>query len=826
MVWSNGHSPVTGKPVPMYTWAADAQNHPWKLQDPTSGEWFPKNDFKAFYDSGLNEQGIFDASRANRSLLFNTDHPDPADPQHLFGVDDGTGYVNEKGERWRFVGTYLVYGQWKQLVVAGIRILSSAYMLTGEPVYAHKAGILLDRVADLYPSFDFGKQAILYEGPALSGYVSTWHDACEETREMVMAYDMVYEGLREDASLVELLSKKAAAIGLENPKASFADIQRNIETGILRDCLANPDKIHSNYPRSEILKAVTTAVLQDPRDQFWAIVDPMFEQATAVDGVTGEKGMAGYASFTISAMGSFLSEFSKADPAFLADVLARHPRLQQTFRFFIDTLCLNRYYPLIGDTGHYAAAIDAYVGIDFLIPGENLTGWGNWTLLAPSNYRFLWSLYEATGDETYVQILYAANDGKVEGLPYDLYGGNSEEFRTKVAAVIEREGTLLDLPSVNKEQWHLGILRSGRGGGARALWMDYDTGGGHGHQDGMNLGLFAYGLDVMPERGYPPVQYGGWGSPRSKWYMMTAAHNTVTVDGKNQANGAGETTLWFDGTDVRAMRAEGAAMAQAERYERTAVMVDLDDERFYVVDVFRVRGGRDHTKFQQSHYGTLSTTGLTLAQGEEYGSDTQTRNFTMDPSAKPGWMAEWRFEDRFKMLAEPANVGMRYWDFTSGGVAGTSEAWLVAGGYDETSEMWIPRVTVRRMNDGSAPLESTFVAVVEPWRTSPLIQSVRRVEIKSSDGAVLGDTEVALEIALPDGSRDLIVVRDPESFVTAPLASCSEHRLISDGQLALLRLDAEGHVRHAAVALGTRCSSGDFLLLAEGAKKSAEYSAE
>jgi hypothetical protein len=150
----------------------------------------------------------------------------------------------------------------------------------------------------------------------------------------------------------------------------------------------------------------------------------------------------------------------------------------------------------------------------------------------------------------------------------------------------------------------------------------------------------------------------------------------------------------------------------------------------------------------------------------------------------------------------------------------------VAGGYDENSEMWIPRVTVRRMNDGAQPLESTFVAVVEPWRASPLIQGVRRMELKSSEGAVLGDTEVALEIALPDGSRDLVMVRDPERAESTPLASCSEDRLISDGQLALLRLDAEGHVRRAAVALGARCSSGDFLLLAEGSKKSAEYSGE
>jgi hypothetical protein len=34
-------------------------------------------------------------------------------------------------------------------------------LITGNPVYAHKAGVLLDRVADLYPTHDFGKQGLV-----------------------------------------------------------------------------------------------------------------------------------------------------------------------------------------------------------------------------------------------------------------------------------------------------------------------------------------------------------------------------------------------------------------------------------------------------------------------------------------------------------------------------------------------------------------------------------------------------------------------------------------------------------------------------------------
>src|SRR5579863_4824803 len=168
-VWSNGYCPVCHKPVPTYSWVVDAFTHPWKVQCPHCKEFFPKNDFARFYHSGLDERGLFDPRRADRSLLFNTEHPDANDPLHNFCVDDGEGYVAD-GHRWRFIGDYLVWGQWKQLILAGITRLSAAYAVTDELVYAHKAGVLLDRVADLFPSFDFGQQGVMYEGKGEAGY--------------------------------------------------------------------------------------------------------------------------------------------------------------------------------------------------------------------------------------------------------------------------------------------------------------------------------------------------------------------------------------------------------------------------------------------------------------------------------------------------------------------------------------------------------------------------------------------------------------------------------------------------------------------------------
>ncbi|MCA9438304.1 MAG: hypothetical protein KC978_21140, partial [Candidatus Omnitrophica bacterium] len=249
MVWSDGYCPACKESVPMYNWKVDALGHPWKVQCPHCQEFFPKSDFKKFYDSGLDDRGVFDPDLADRSILFNEEHPDPNDPKRLFGVDDGEGYIEKEGDkelRWRFIGAYLIYGQWKQAVRDGIVNLANAYTMTGDTTYAHNAAILLDRVADHYPDFDFKEQGILYEGPGAAGYVTTWHDACEETREMALAYDQIFEGIEGDKALVDFLSGKSKECGLENPKDSVAQIRRNIEDRILKDALANQDKIHSN----------------------------------------------------------------------------------------------------------------------------------------------------------------------------------------------------------------------------------------------------------------------------------------------------------------------------------------------------------------------------------------------------------------------------------------------------------------------------------------------------------------------------------------------------------------------------------------------------
>lgn len=853
-VLSDGICPACKQNVVMYDWIVDGLNHPWKMRCPRCRELFPKNDFGKFYHSGLDNRGILDPQRADRSLLFNTEHPDPKDPLHMFGVDDGTGYI--EGERkWQFVSTYLIYGQWKQAVLGGIRNLGSAYVVTGDRKYAHKAAILLDRVADLYPTFDYMTQADLYDGRNHShGYVSVWHDACEETRELALGYDMIFDGIRGDKALVRFLSGKAKAHGIENPKASISDITRNIEDRILRDAINNRRKVESNYPRTDVTYAVIEAVLGWPehKEKVYAVLDPMLERATAVDGVTGEKGLSGYSSFTIRGVANMLAQFSRVDSGFLRDLLKRHPRIRDMYRFHIDTWSYGRHYPLIGDAGWFGANIYSYVGMDFwkgFQGNPNI----NYFALAPSTFGLLWDLYEISGDTGFVQMIYLMNDKKLDGLPYDLFSEDSDAFRKKVGDVIAEVGPYPEQKSVNKQQWHLGILRSpgteynsipNRTGGlgtelysvprsnmenGRALWLLYDAWGGHGHANHMTLGLYAKGLDLMPDFGYKPVNYGGWSASKAVWYGKSASHNTVVLDGADHGNGAGTTTLWADGKQFRAIRASGPQPMGGKQFERTAALIDFSDKDSYILDVFRVVGGKDHAKFMGSHFGPITTQGLTPKPAPDYGYGTIMRSFQCDESPAPGWSIDWDIEDRYKYIPDGSDVHLRYTDLTVGAQAYTAEAWIQAGNFNTNNEEWIPRIVTRRQS-AEGPLASTFVAVIEPYERKSNVKSIRRLAIQTADGEIYADNCAAVEVRLADNRRDLLLSMDVENPLgrkpAAGVAVQKDWDLHTDAELCLVRKNAYGRISRVVICRGSFLEIGDTSIKLNGKPEFTEIAIE
>ncbi|HEX7008509.1 MAG TPA: heparinase II/III family protein [Phycisphaeraceae bacterium] len=805
MVWSDGYCPACKKSVTMYNWALDPFNHPWKVQCPHCKQWFPTNDFEKYYRSGIDEHGVFDPALADRSLLFNVEHPDPSDPLHRFGVDDGEGFVQD-GHRWRFIGNYLVKGLWKQVILEGINNLAAAYVVTGDPAYAHKAGILLDRLADLHPQYN-GSQLYVYEkNTDPNAYLSPWHDAAPEIRQLALAYDQIFDAIRHDASLVAFLRDKARRYKLTNPKASFADIQRNIENHMFGDVLANFNKINSNYPSTQLTFITIHTVLGWPqnKEQVLDKLGSVIETATAVDGLSGEKGTCVYAATSSHMLADLLGYYQRVSPDFLAGLLQRHPRLHDTYRFHIDTWIMGQFYPNVGDTGRLGYRATSYAGLGFTRdPG-----------VKPSNYSFLWNLYQATADPALVQVIYGANKQSVDGLPYDLFAQDPEAMQQGVQAVIHKHGPDLAVSSVNKQQWCLAIMRSGQGDHQRAFSLAYDAGGRHVHANGMNLDIYAYGYDLMPDFGYPQVQFGGWGSPRARWYTLSAAHNTVTVDGQQQQNAQGQTTLWADGSIIHAFGASCPQMIQGgQRYERNVVMVDIDDRNAYFLDVFRVVGGQRHTYFLHSNFSTLTTPGLTLSpiSNPDFGPYAQLRHFQLDDEPQSPWHADWKIDDHYyNYLPEDADLHLRYIPLTSEPVmAGVCEAWVVPSGGFSATEAWLPRLYLERRSD-RPPLSSTFVGLLEPYMNSPKVVESRRLTL-TAGGHALPESYVAVEVRLADDRRDVLICCDPEAMPAAEVEA-REFPIAARADLAHVRQEADGRTSRVSLVNGTMLRTEDVLL--------------
>jgi hypothetical protein len=280
------------------------------------------------------------------------------------------------------------------------------------------------------------------------------------------------------------------------------------------------------------------------------------------------------------------------------------------------------------------------------------------------------------------------------------------------------------------------------------------------------------------------------------------------------------------------IRVSGKALYEIPQYERTVAMVDVSDREFYVIEVFRVLGGRDHAKFMHSHFGEISTKGLVLKPCEEYGYETQMRNFMCDPKTTPGWQVDWIIEDRFGFIDQEQNIHLRYTDLTTQAEAHTAEAWITFSNHDglgSYTDTWIPRIMVRRQNNAE-PLSSTFVGVIEPYEGRSAIANIRRLTLETANGTPFPETNVAVEIVLTDGRRDLIVMADVENPLGLQPAFSDTKVLVQpdwglrlEGELCWVRKRADNSVEKMVLCNGKSAKIGDTVLEQHAPFTEAEY---
>jgi hypothetical protein len=810
-------------PFGNYPWRVDAVKRPWKIECPNCHAIFPKNDFGAYYRSALDEHGFFRKGKGDPSLLVNAEHPDPNDALHTAYVDDGYGWKDADGSRWDFIAVYVQWGLWPNLK-SGIAALARAYTLTDDPAYAHACGVLLARLADVYPEMDWyalAQQGFSHScGGSLRGRVEgrIWETG-NGTR-WALAYDQIYDALAKDielAAFVDRMHQRQALAPVPNPAALAA----HIETGLVREIIAGvkQGRIRGNegMHHSTMIAAALAldrpdetpqlidwvfapgSVKADPADPGRQIVSGGNLASTIVDTMDrdglGNEGAPGYSLWGVSLQEA--ADLLENNPKYRQRSIYREfPKYRQYYHATWRWNCLDAATPPIGDSG---AA-------------------GAWGMVTPGAAHLL-RAFDIYQDPPLARLAWQVLGRKLDGVHGSIYAAEPEALRQAVEKVVA--GPEPPLSSRFLDGWGLAILQTPQRDSGRALWVYFGRNTGHGHLDRLELGLYAENLDMLPDFGYP--EYAS-GRPKDlAWCRNNAAHNVPTVDGKAQNSSYSGRLLAFD-PDGKARLVEVASdglYPGSSTCRRTAWLVDADARYSYVLDVVRVRGGERQTLAWHGPPGAVSVTGLDLvpqAQGTYAGPEVPFEYlgsawrktagtsflYNVERAANPpaDFTVDYAATDTRGRIAAGREPHLRVHNLTP-----LQEAALADGDPPQNKAGAPRRVRFVLATRTGAALDSAFVTVLEPYDRTPFLSRVRRLAVLE---AAPGTNPVAVEVSLADGRVDTLVSCE------APGRVQIEGGVELDGAHGFVSRRA-GVVECAKLMEGTVLSCGAFQLRAASA---------
>lgn len=686
-----------------YPWIM-SRDKPFKVECPVGHEVYPSNDFKPWWIEG-------------KPAVT----PENSSPTEKY-VDNGGGWVNEKGVRYWFVPHYIFWQRWQRDVLPGVQALAQAYLLTDKPIYGHKCAVMLARLAEQYPQMNYLKQAYHHAYPTgVRGKILDYIWETGVVSNLSTSYDAAFPAtdLSKDSELAAFLQAKG-----------ITDLRGTIEKNIISemvDCLMN-NTIRGNMGMPQLAMARLALVLDntDPSKGHttqelvdWILktepgkttgdTDDLFYNGFYRDGHGGESS-PGYSS-------GWCSSFYQVAEALerLGVDLWKRPKMKKMADILLDMTTAGKYSPAIGDAGSVSGAGPLY-----------------------SAYMMqqAWLHYH---DPIYAKVVKQMGGGK-ETLWED-------SIEDKIDTVVKKQGTQIVLPSRNLGGYGVGILESGEPPNQRAVSMYYGSAaGGHGHRDRLTTEAWFFGKPMLPEHGYP----AHWLPKCTYWTTNTISHYAVVMNRKWQETMyAGHLNFFAESPVARVMdaSAEIAYPNDASLYRHTVAMVDASSTDSYLFDVWRVRGGTQHDwSFHGIPFADFTVNGLNLSavpgKGTLAGEDVPFGD-NGKPDAAAGFQYLFKvqkayptkpFTAMWKSTRDDTALNMTLLTPSSEIITADCEPELQPGA-PETMKYVIAR------NVSSAPpfqgaqtkdgLDSAFAAVVEPIKGSSNIKSVASLTPKS-----------------------------------------------------------------------------------------------
>jgi len=720
--------PVHGKAIyasGTYPWKLDRER-PFTIICPVGGEHYPSNDFEAYYRSGMKDESLLTGPFS----------------------DPGRGWVSPSGEKYWLVG-YACHWNWMTTWLPAVTTLSQAYVLTGKTVYARKAIVMLDRIAEIYPGMDYSKQSRYaermngrYYGKILNRIWET--DVLER---LSKAYDGVFDALVGETPVslpwrtadqiranieANLLEEGIDAVGRGQIIGNF---------GMHQSALAHAVVVRQNGPTEKLLDGIFTTSGKGLRHEGlnYALHNLVYKDGMPYESSPG---------YCFGWVGHFVTMGQALSLAGMD--LYERPKMSLMFDAPLAMVCTGKFTPAIGDAGSitagwvgptpavyeqayrrfrkpaYAWALD-YLGALKDAPTKNIEERGD--LLERTDTRQ--QALEIVRVETYEDLF---KESIVERARAD-----AKQYRHRPRS------RLLD-------GYGLAVLNNRNDSVAVAMY--YGVRGGHGHYDRLNIELFGHGRRLTPDLGYPDFM-NAFCPGIFSWSKNTISHNCLAIDRTGQrGNLAGQVLRFHDSPTVHVVDVDAAgSYGQAEVYRRTLVLVDVSEDDSYLVDVFRVQGGTEHVLSVHGQEGEFSLAGVSLpppvTKGTLAGPDVAYGQLYDNPKmGQPGYKDGYggyngsgyqHFFNYQKVVPEETVVGT--WK-----LAGDSEARLrvhvpprpgqeliVADAYVSPTRKVPTVLKYMLLRRKSSATGQTFVTVWEPAGDSSLID---RIEL--FDSALLG----------------------------------------------------------------------------------------
>ena len=593
-------------------------------------------------ERGSEEWYSFYGYGVSGSYLYNELYGELNDPR--WGVDDSMGYLQKYVSEPTAMGfdsryldsdgdglaeykdgslagpvqhTYIAYylheGIWygaggsnsPAVVKKAIQALSNAFTLTGEAKYGRAGAILLDRVADVYPGFDWYQWKNL-RGDTYRGTIVDPVWSCSLSTSFARAYD-AFLPIYNDPYISEYVREKRTQYktdGTENPKDSPGALRKHIEDNLLLAIFdaAKKGNIRGNFgmtKQSIAAAALGLNRLPETGEMLEWITATGVSYATGpereepIEGANlyqrlieevnrdghGYENAPGYNLAWISNLLA-LAELLEGYELYPAADLFNNPKFMKMFDAQL-RLTLGGYYaPQTGDS-----AATASKGILM-------------------NSEAVLAAFEKTGDVFLAQALYMQNGNTVDGIHGTIFDINPEKVQEDIQLIIDTHGEF-KLSSDMMTGYGFAALRAGNTFNSAASSTETNTNRDfalyfgandrHGHLDSLNLYMSAFGLNVAPDLGYP--EQTGDQPNRYEWVHPTISHNTVVVDKKGQqySTVSGTPHHFDDSGRVKLMDIDANKVyPNTDEYRRTVFMVQVDDENSYGVDFFHIKGGSDH----------------------------------------------------------------------------------------------------------------------------------------------------------------------------------------------------------------------------------------